>query len=60
MPQAIAELAGAMLRDPVKVAVTPVATTAERIDQRIIHLDRAAKPAALADVLREIVKQVRT
>jgi superfamily II DNA/RNA helicase len=52
MPQAIAELAGAMLRDPVKVAVTPVATTAERIDQRIIHLDRAAKPAALADVLR--------
>jgi ATP-dependent RNA helicase RhlE len=52
MPQAIAELAGDMLRDPVRVAVTPVATTAERIDQRIIHLDRAAKPAALADLLR--------
>jgi ATP-dependent RNA helicase RhlE len=52
MPQAIAELAGAMLRDPVRVAVTPVATTAERIDQRIIHLDRAAKPAALAELLR--------
>ena len=52
MPQAIAELAGAMLRDPVRVAVTRVATTAERIDQRIIHLDRAAKPAALAELLR--------
>jgi superfamily II DNA/RNA helicase len=52
MPQAIAELAGDMLRDPVRVAVTPVATTAERIDQRIIHLDRAAKPAALAQLLR--------
>ena len=29
MPRAIAELAAQMLRDPVKVAVTPVATTAE-------------------------------
>jgi superfamily II DNA/RNA helicase len=52
MPEAIAKLAGAMLRDPVRVAVTPVATTAERIEQRIIHLDRAAKPAALAELLR--------
>ena len=52
MPQAIADLAGDMLRDPVRVAVTPVATTAERIDQRIVHLDRAAKPAALAELLR--------
>jgi ATP-dependent RNA helicase RhlE len=52
MPQAIADLAGDMLRDPVRVAVTPVATTAERIDQRIIHLDRAAKPTALAELLR--------
>jgi ATP-dependent RNA helicase RhlE len=52
MPQAIAELAGDMLRDPVRVAVTPAASTVERIDQRIIHLDRAAKPAALAELLR--------
>src|SRR5580704_2675272 len=52
MPRAIAELAGQMLRDPVKVTVTPPATTVERVDQRIIHLDRAAKPAALAELLR--------
>jgi superfamily II DNA/RNA helicase len=52
MPQAIAELAGQMLRDPVKVAVTPPATTVELVDQRIIHLDRAAKPAMLAELLR--------
>jgi superfamily II DNA/RNA helicase len=52
MPQAIAELAGQMLRDPVRVAVAPAATTVELVDQRIIHLDRAAKPAALADLLR--------
>ena len=52
MPRAIAELAAHMLRDPVKVAVTPEAPTAERIDQRIIRVDRAAKPAILVDVLR--------
>jgi ATP-dependent RNA helicase RhlE len=52
MPQEIAELARQMLRDPAKVAVTPPATTVELIEQRIIHVDRAAKPAILADVLR--------
>ena len=53
MPRAIAELAAQMLNDPAKVEVTPVASTAERIDQRIIRVDRAAKPAILVDVLRK-------
>jgi ATP-dependent RNA helicase RhlE len=52
MPREIAELAGSMLRDPAKVAVTPVASTAERIAQQVIHTDRSAKPALLVDVLR--------
>jgi ATP-dependent RNA helicase RhlE len=52
MPQAISELAGKMLRNPKTVAVTPIATTAEKIAQRVIHVDRAAKPALLADVLK--------
>jgi ATP-dependent RNA helicase RhlE len=52
MPQAISDLAAHMLRDPARVAVTPVATTAEKIDQRIIHVDRAGKAALLADLLR--------
>jgi ATP-dependent RNA helicase RhlE len=52
MPRAIAELAGQMLRDPVKVAVTPAATTVELIEQRVVFVDRAAKPAILVDVLR--------
>ncbi len=52
MPKAIAELAGQMLRDPVRVAVTPVASTAERVAQQIIHVDRAAKPSVLAELLR--------
>jgi len=53
MPRAIADLAAQMLRDPVKLAVTPMATTAERIDQRLIRVDRAAKPGVLVDVLRD-------
>jgi len=52
MPRAIAELAEQMLRDPVKLAVTPVASTVDRVEQRIIHVDRAGKPAVLVDVLQ--------
>jgi ATP-dependent RNA helicase RhlE len=52
MPRAIAELAGQMLRDPVRVAVTPAASTVQTVEQRVIHVDRATKPAILVDVLR--------
>ena len=41
-----------MLRDPARVAVTPQATTAERVDQRVILTDKASKPALLAEVLK--------
>jgi superfamily II DNA/RNA helicase len=52
MPRGVTELAAQMLREPETVAVTPQATTVERIDQRIIHVDRAAKSAVLAELLR--------
>jgi superfamily II DNA/RNA helicase len=52
MPREVTELAAQMLREPETVAVTPQASTVERIDQRIVHLDRAAKPAVLAELLR--------
>jgi ATP-dependent RNA helicase RhlE len=52
MPRAIAELAAQMLRDPIRVAVTPSAATVERVEQRVIRVDRAAKAATLVDVLR--------
>jgi superfamily II DNA/RNA helicase len=51
MPHAIAELAEEMLNSPAKVAVTPAATTVERVEQQVIHVDRAAKPTVLADLL---------
>jgi ATP-dependent RNA helicase RhlE len=52
MPKDIAELAEQMLRDPARVAVTPVASTVERITQRIIQVDHSAKPAVLAQLLK--------
>ena len=52
MPGAIAELAAQLLRDPIRVAVTPVASTVERVEQRVVHVNRAAKPDVLVDVLR--------
>jgi len=53
MPQAIVELAGSMLRNPAKVAVTPVASTVDRVTQRIVHVDRQGKSAVLAGLLRD-------
>jgi superfamily II DNA/RNA helicase len=52
MPRAIATLADHMLHDPAKVAVTPVASTVDRVEQRIIRVDRSAKPAVLAEILQ--------
>jgi len=52
MPQQIVQLAAFMLRDPARVAVTPQATTAERVDQRVILTDKASKPALLAELLK--------
>ena len=53
MPDAIGELAGQLLRDPVKVAVTPVATTAERVDQRVWMVSGPGKRSALAEALSD-------
>jgi superfamily II DNA/RNA helicase len=52
MPKPIEDLARLMLRDPMRVAVTPQATTVERIEQRVLHVERAHKGALLADLLR--------
>jgi ATP-dependent RNA helicase RhlE len=52
MPAEIEALAREMLRDPVRVAVTPAARTADRIEQRIVHVDRTDKGSLLAELLR--------
>ena len=53
MPKDIADLADQMLRDPARVAVTPVSSTAERVEQRILQVDFAAKPNHLAQLLKD-------
>jgi ATP-dependent RNA helicase RhlE len=52
MPQEITRLADAMLREPARVAVTPQATTVERIEQRVIHTEKASKASLLIEVLK--------
>jgi ATP-dependent RNA helicase RhlE len=53
MPQTIAGLAGEFLVDPVKVAVTPVATTAERVTQGVMLVQQSAKQELLYRVLTD-------
>jgi len=53
MPKNIAGLADQYLRDPVQIAVTPVATTAERVEQEVIFVHTGAKQALLGHVLRD-------
>jgi ATP-dependent RNA helicase RhlE len=53
MPADIARLADGILTNPVRVAVTPVATTAERIEQWLLHVEKRDKPALLATVLKD-------
>jgi ATP-dependent RNA helicase RhlE len=52
MPSEVNEIASRLLRDPATVAVAPVATTAEKVAQRVIHVDRASKPTLLAETLK--------
>ncbi len=51
MPKEIGDLASGLLRDPAHVAVAPVATTVERVEQRVIFVDGARKRHVLADLL---------
>ncbi len=51
MPKEIADLAGSMLTDPVQVAVTPVASTVDRIEQRVIFCPARQKQAVLHKLL---------
>ena len=52
MPKEISTLAGQMLRDPVHVAVNPVATTAERVEQSVIFVEASRKRQVLSDMLK--------
>jgi ATP-dependent RNA helicase RhlE len=60
MPEEIGRLAGELLHNPVRVSVTPPATTVERIAQRVIHVSNADKRALLIHLLRTDAAMART
>ncbi len=54
MPAAVADLAaGIMAPDHARVEVAPPATTAERIEQRVLFVDRGDKRELLLDLLKD-------
>lgn len=52
MPSDIANLANSVLRDPVRVSVTPDRPTVELIDQSVAFVDKGDKRAYLAALIR--------
>jgi ATP-dependent RNA helicase RhlE len=52
MPKTIRDLADRFLTDPVEVAVTPIASTVERVDQFVSFVTQPEKPALLTIMLR--------
>ena len=52
MPPEIAVLANTILTDPVKVEVTPVSSTAEKINQAVYPVEKKDKPALLIHLLK--------
>ena len=52
MPAPIALLARQLLRDPLTVAATPPATTADKIDQRIVFAETQQKRPLLIEMLK--------
>ena len=53
LPNDIAALAAELLKNPATVKVIPAATTVERVEQRVVHVDQAAKKAVLAKLMAE-------
>jgi len=53
MPKPIAELAKEFLHNPERVSVAPVSSTAERVSQRVLHVDGGEKRARVVQLIRD-------
>jgi ATP-dependent RNA helicase RhlE len=53
MPQEIRKLADGLLHQPVKVEVTPVSSTAEKIEQNVYHVSKDGKAGLLRHILAD-------
>ncbi len=54
MPPEIVELAGAILKNPEHVAVTPPSSTVDMIDQQLYHVEKTQKKNLLIHLMREM------
>ena len=53
MPENIVQLSRTILRDPVKIAVSPVSSTAETIQQYIYYTNKSSKKELLIHILKD-------
>ncbi|GAB4500451.1 MAG: hypothetical protein OHK0019_38950 [Saprospiraceae bacterium] len=53
MPPEIANLADSILKDPVKVEVTPVSSTAEKVAQKVFFVEKKDKKHLLVHLLKD-------
>ncbi len=53
MPDSVAGLAASLLRDPIRVEVTPAATSAERVQQSVMFVEKEKKRSLLSELLRD-------
>lgn len=56
MPPEITKLANSLLKNPERVEVTPVSSTAEKVAQEVYAVDKANKPKLLLHLLQQEVK----
>ncbi|WP_036259460.1 DEAD/DEAH box helicase [Methylocapsa aurea] len=54
MPTEIAKLAGDLLNDPVQVSVTPVAKTADRVNQQVLFVETHRKRDILVELFADV------
>jgi ATP-dependent RNA helicase RhlE len=53
MPKSVTSLADGLLSDPARAEVAPTATTAERVEQRVLFLPKDKKRAFLGELLND-------
>jgi ATP-dependent RNA helicase RhlE len=53
MPDAIVTLSSRILNSPIRVTVSPVASTVDLVSQHVLFVDRSDKKSLLVDVLRD-------
>lgn len=53
LPPEISKMAGSLLTDPVKIAITPVSSTVDKIEQFVYFVDKENKRKLLLNILKD-------